>query len=119
MSDEIDDSFINRMKFDIRRDFTGSPVIFIIFDDDVSNRISFYPDPTDSKALEIFNKLTQDKSVKPGIEFQELVEKTQWGVEIFADNFCVNLIFHDDQNNSGKFRTCNEEYYFLFVNFMD
>ena len=119
MNEETNESFISRMKFDIRKDFTGTPVIFLVIDDEVGKRISFYPDPSDNKALEIFNKLTEDKSVFAGIEFDQLVNKTQWGIEIFADDICVNLIFNDDKNNRGKFKTFNEDMYFNFVNFMD
>lgn len=119
MIEHLEEKYNNRIKFDLRKEFGCVPVIFLIFDDEIGKRISFYADAQDNETLEVFNKLTENKKECNNKVFNILFQNTEWGVELLTDERCVVLIFHDKEGNRGKFRCCNEKMYFNFVDYMD
>ena len=119
MDDEYDqiNNFIGRIKFHITKEFYSTGVIFLYIDDNIGRRISFYCDPSDKRALSVFDKLIEKEKQK--IDIGEFVKNKQWDVELYTDNYCINLTLHDNIGESLHLRCCNEKMYFYFVDFME
>lgn len=115
-----DQQNIQRFEFSFKKEFLN-PVIFLIVDNEIGNRIAFYPQSPKDKNFDIFNRLYQEIKGFEKVSIEYFNTNSIFGIELIIDNgdHCVKLILHDETNRKLVFRACGFDQVTRYINYME
>ena len=110
---------LQELVFSFKTEF-GLPVVFLILNDRVGERISLYcSDNNNNETLDIFTEISQ--LVKEPIDSWELMSNLKYGIELYTDetDTCLVFILHAPNGKRANFRCLNEDMVFNFIKYVD
>lgn len=110
---------LQELVFSFRTEF-GLPVVFLILNGKVGERIALYAkDQNDKQTFEIFSQAS--KLVKDKINAWDLMNDLKYGIELYTDESDTHLVFilHNPNGKRAYFRCLNEDMVFNFIDYVD